>query len=265
MPVHENDFVSHYKIHCQIGAGGMGEVYLATDTLLDRKVALKLLPSDATSDQHRVRRFLQEAKAASSLNHPHIITIHEVGHTNSTYFIATEFIDGVSLREAINRGQLEIGQIIEIATQAALALTAAHEVNIIHRDIKPENIMMRDDGFVKVLDFGLAKLLQQGLVEPEASTFVNTADGVVLGTLSYMSPEQPRGQEVDARTDVWSLGVVLYEMVSGRRPFEGTTQSDVLASLLDREPAPVARYAPSVPADLERIIRKTLTKDPNER
>jgi eukaryotic-like serine/threonine-protein kinase len=265
MPVHEGDLFSHYKIHSQIGAGGMGEVYLATDTVLDRKVALKLLPSDATADQNRVRRFLQEAKAASSLNHPHIITIHEVGSTNSTYFIATEFIDGVSLREAINRGQLEIGRIIEIATQVALALTAAHEVNIIHRDIKPENIMMRDDGFVKVLDFGLAKLLQQGLVEPEASTLVNTASGVVLGTLSYMSPEQARGQEVDARTDVWSLGVVLYEMVSGRRPFEGTTQSDVLASLLDREPTPLARYSPSVPADLERIIRKTLAKDPNER
>jgi len=238
MPVHEGDLFSHYKIHSQIGAGGMGEVYLATDTLLDRKVALKLLPSDATSDQHRVRRFLQEAKAASSLNHPHIITIHEVGSTNSTYFIATEFIDGVSLREAINRGQLEIKRIIEIATQVALALTAAHEVNIIHRDIKPENIMMRDDGFVKVLDFGLAKLLQPGLVEHEAPTLVNTADGVLLGTLSYMSPEQARGQEVDARTDVWSLGVVLYEMVSGRRPFEGTTQSDVLASLLDRTYAP---------------------------
>jgi serine/threonine protein kinase/TolB-like protein len=265
MPVHEGDLFSHYKIHSQIGAGGMGEVYLATDTVLDRKVALKLLPSDATADQNRVRRFLQEAKAASSLNHPHIITIHEVGSTNSTYFIATEFIDGVSLREAINRGQLEIGRIIEIATQVALALTAAHEVNIIHRDIKPENIMMRDDGFVKVLDFGLAKLLPQGLVEPEASTLVNTASGVVLGTLSYMSPEQARGQEVDARTDVWSLGVVLYEMVSGRRPFEGTTQSDVLASLLDREPTPLARYSPSVPADLERIIRKTLAKDPNER
>ena len=169
------------------------------------------------------------------------------------------------MREAINRGQLEIGRIIEIATQVALALTAAHEVNIIHRDIKPENIMMRDDGFVKVLDFGLAKLLQQGLVQSEAPTLVNTADGVVLGTLSYMSPEQARGQEVDARTDVWSLGVVLYEMVSGRRPFEGTTQSDVLASLLDREPTPLARYSPSVPADLERIIRKTLAKDPNER
>src|SRR4029453_13258569 len=264
MSIHEGDFVSHYKIHSKIGAGGMGEVYLATDTLLERKVALKVLPGDVTSSGHRIRRFLQEAKAASSLNHPHIITIHEVGEANSTYFIATEFIDGVSLREAIRRRQLQIADVVDIGTQVALALTAAHEVNIIHRDIKPENIMLREDGFVKVLDFGLAKLLQK-VPEPEASTLVNTADGVVLGTISYMSPEQDRGLEVDARTDVWSLGVVLYEMVTGRTPFAGTTMSDILASLLDHEPAPLARYAPTVPADLERIIRKALAKDPNER
>jgi len=265
MSLQEGEFVSHYQVLSPIGAGGMGEVYLAIDTVLDRKVALKLLPVQATSDVKRVRRFLQEAKAASSLNHPHIITIHEVGNSDSTYFIATEFIAGMNLREAISSGQLDIGRTIEIAIQVALALTAAHEVNIVHRDIKPENIMLRNDGFAKVLDFGLAKLLQPELVDPEASTFVNTADGVVLGTLSYMSPEQARGQEVDARTDVWSLGVVIYEMVSGRRPFEGTTQSDVIASVLDREPTPLARYSPSVPPDLERIVRKALAKDPNER
>jgi len=264
MSLREGDFVSHYRIHSKIGAGGMGEVYSATDTRLDRKVALKILPSEATSDVHRVRRFLQEAKAASSLNHPHIITIHEVGEANSTYFITTELIDGISLRKAITRGELQIADVIDIGTQVALALTAAHEVNIIHRDIKPENIMLREDGFVKVLDFGLAKLLQK-VPEPEASTLVNTADGVVLGTISYMSPEQARGLEVDARTDVWSLGAVLYEMVTGRPPFEGATMSDILASLLDREPAPLARYSPTVPADLERIIRKALAKDPNER
>ena len=265
MSLQEGEFVSHYQVLSPIGAGGMGEVYLALDTVLDRKVALKLLPVQATSDAKRVRRFLQEAKAASSLNHPHIITIHEVGNSDSTYFIATEFIAGMNLREAISSGHLDIGRTIEIAIQVALALTAAHEVNIVHRDIKPENIMLRNDGFAKVLDFGLAKLLQPDLVDPEASTFVNTADGVVLGTLSYMSPEQARGQEVDARTDVWSLGVVIYEMVSGRRPFEGTTQSDVIASVLDREPTPLARYSPSVPSDLERIVRKALAKDPNER
>ena len=265
MSIQEGDFISHYKILSKIGEGGMGEVYLATDTVLDRNVALKILPGEAVKDAQRVRRFLQEAKAASSLNHPHIVTIHEVGQANSTYFIATEFIVGMSVRDAINRDQLEIGRIIEIGIQVGLALAAAHEKKIIHRDIKPENIMLRDDGFVKVLDFGLAKLLHQISAAPEASTFVNTADGIVLGTLSYMSPEQARGHEVDARTDVWSLGVVLYEMVTGRRPFEGTTASDVLASLLDHQPSPLARYSESAPADLERIIRKALAKDPNDR
>ena len=265
MPIHEGDFVSHYKIHSKLGAGGMGEVYLATDTLLDRKVALKILPSEVTADAHRVRRFLQEAKAASSLNHPHILTIHEVGQANSTHFIATEFIDGMTLREAMKREHLKTGRAIEIAVQVALALTAAHGVNIIHRDIKPENIMLREDGYVKVLDFGLAKLLPQRTPNPEASTLVNTADGIVLGTLSYMSPEQARGVEVDARTDIWSLGVVIYEMVGGRPPFEGKTMTDVLAAVLDQEPAPLTRYAPDAPADLERIIRKALAKDPDQR
>jgi serine/threonine-protein kinase len=243
----------------------MGEVYLASDTVLDRKVALKLLPPEATSDAQRVRRFLQEAKAASSLNHPHIITIHEVGQSNSNYFIATEFISGVSLRDAINRSPLQLERVIEIGIQIALALTAAHEVKLIHRDIKPENIMLRDDGFVKVLDFGLAKLLPQETSNTEASTLVNTGEGVVLGTLSYMSPEQARGLELDARTDVWSLGVVLYEMVAGRQPFEGKTRSDVLAALLGHDPTPLPRYSPKVPPNLDRIITKALAKDPNER
>ncbi len=243
----------------------MGEVYLATDTLLDRKVALKILPAEVTSNGQRVRRFLNEAKAASSLNHPHIITIHEVGQADSTYFIATEFIDGQPLRAVVKREQLPLERVIDIAIQIASALTAAHDVNIVHRDIKPENIMLRDDGYVKVLDFGLAKLMKQSVPDPEASTMVNTADGIVLGTLSYMSPEQARGLEVDARTDIWSLGVVLYEMVTGRPPFEGTTMSDVLASLLDREPSPLARYSPEVPTELERIIKKALAKNPEAR
>ena len=261
----EGSSVSHYRIHSKIGAGGMGEVYLATDTLLDRKVALKILPAEVTSNGQRIRRFLQEAKAASSLNHPHIITIHEVGQADSTYFIATEFIDGQPLRVIVKREQLQLERIIDIAIQIASALTAAHDVNIVHRDIKPENIMLREDGYVKVLDFGLAKLMRQSVLDPEASTMVNTADGIVLGTLSYMSPEQARGLEVDARTDIWSLGVVLYEMVTGRPPFEGTTTSDVLASLLDREPSPMARYSPEVPTDLERIIKKALAKNPEAR
>jgi eukaryotic-like serine/threonine-protein kinase len=264
MPITEGAHVSHYRIHSQIGAGGMGEVYLATDTLLNRKVALKILPDEVASDGRRVRRFLQEAKTVSALNHPHIITIYEVGEEDSRSFIATEFIEGMTLRDVIRGNQLKLERTIEIATQVASALTAAHTVNIIHRDIKPENIMLRDDGYVKVLDFGLAKLTHQSS-SPEASTLVNTADGVVLGTLSYMSPEQARGVEVDARTDIWSLGAVLYEMVTGRPPFEGTTTSDVLAAVLDREPTPVARYSPKAPAELERIIKKALAKNPEQR
>jgi len=263
MPLTEGALLSHYRIHSHIGSGGMGDVYLATDTQLQRKVALKILPAEVASNAQRVRRFLQEAKTVSALNHPHIITIYEVGEADSTSFIATEFIEGKTLREAIKSKQMPLDKIIEIATQSASALTAAHEVNIVHRDIKPENIMLRDDGYVKVLDFGLAKLLDHSNSNPEASTLVNTADGVVLGTVSYMSPEQARGLEVDARTDIWSLGAVLYEMVTGRRPFEGTTLSDILAAVLDHEPTPVARYSPEAPPELERIIRKALAKNPD--
>ena len=265
MPLTEGALLSHYRIQYHIGSGGMGDVYLATDTQLQRKVALKILPAEVASNAQRVRRFLQEAKTVSALNHPHIITIYEVGEVDTIAFIATEFIDGVTLREAINNKRMALDNIIEIAIQSASALTAAHEVNIVHRDIKPENIMLRDDGYVKILDFGLAKLLDHGISNPEASTLVKTVDGVVLGTVSYMSPEQARGLEVDARTDIWSLGAVLYEMLTGRRPFEGTTLSDILAAVLDHEPAPLARYSPDTPAELERIMRKALAKDPDKR
>ena len=257
--------LSHYEIRSQIGAGGMGEVYLAFDTQLDRTVALKILPAEIARDAQRVRRFIQEAKAASALNHPHIITIHEVGESDSVYFIATEFIDGVTLRESIKSTRLQIEKIIDIAIQAVSALTAAHQVNIIHRDIKPENIMLRPDGYVKLLDFGLAKLTERRVTDPEGSTLVNTAEGIVLGTISYMSPEQSRGLEVDARTDIWSMGVVLYEMVAGRTPFKGATLSDVIAGVLDQEPPPLARYSTDLPAELERIIKKALAKDQTER
>ena len=265
MSIAKGTRLSHYEIRSQLGAGGMGEVYLAVDTRLDRKVALKILPPEVASDQQRVRRFLQEAKAASALNHPHIITIHEVGQSDSTYFIATEFIDGLTLRESMMSTRLQIDKIVDIAIQVVSALTAAHEVNIIHRDLKPENIMLRRDGYAKILDFGLAKLTEVRAPDSEASTLVNTAAGVVLGTISYMSPEQARGLEVDARTDIWSLGVVLYEMVTGRTPFEGTTMSDVIAALLDREPSPLARYSTEVPPGLERVIKKALAKDAEKR
>jgi len=265
MPLAEGTRLSHYEIRSQIGAGGMGEVYLALDTQLDRTVALKILPAEIASNAQRVRRFIQEAKAASALNHPHIITIYEVGESDSVYFIATEFIDGVTLRESIRGTRLSVERIIDIAIQAVSALTAAHHVSIIHRDIKPENIMLRRDGYVKILDFGLAKLIEPRVTDPEGSTMVNTAEGIVLGTLSYMSPEQSRGLEVDARTDIWSMGVVLYEMVAGRTPFAGATLSDVIAGVLDHEPPPLARYAPDVPPELERIIKKALAKETEER
>src|SRR5437016_2394639 len=269
--------LGRYEIRSKIGAGGMGEVYLARDTKLDRKVALKILPAEVAAHPDRMKRFVQEAKAASALNHPNIITIHEVGTSptvrkgsstsDETHFIATEFIDGETLRERIRNAPLKLGEVLDVAAQIASALSAAHAANIVHRDIKPENIMLRTDGIVKVLDFGLAKLterLSPDSVDTEAATkaLVQTEPGVVLGTVAYMSPEQARGMAVDARTDIFSLGIVIYELVAGRTPFGGTTRSDLIAALLEREPPPLARFAPEVPAELERIVMKALAKDP---
>jgi serine/threonine-protein kinase len=263
-------YLSHYRIIGKLGAGGMGEVYLAEDTRLDRKIALKLLPAEFTRDADRVRRFIQEAKAASALNHPNIVTIYEIEQIDSIHFIATEFIDGETLRERIRRAPFKIDDVLEVGAQIASAFSAAHAAGIVHRDIKPENIMLRRDGFVKVLDFGLAKLIEQ---RPESVDFeaptrvvVNTEPGVVMGTAAYMSPEQARGMAVDARTDIFSLGVVLYEAVTGHLPFEGSTTSDVLASILgEKQPQPLARYSREVPAELERIVEKALRKDKDER
>src|SRR5438270_9389475 len=254
-----------YEILSKLGAGGMGDVYLAQDGRLGRKVALKLLPAHFTSDADRLRRFQQEARAASALNHPNILTIHEIGQIDDHPFIATEFIDGQTLREHTAKALIKLEEALDVAVQVASALSAAHAAGIVHRDIKPENIMIRHDGFVKVLDFGLVKLTEKGATDSEASTLVNTDAGVVMGTARYMSPEQARGKKVDARTDIWSLGVVLYELVAGRLPFEGGTPSDVLSLILQREPAPLVRYAPEVPTELERIIRKALHKDREER
>ncbi len=261
--------LGRYEIRSKLGEGGMGEVYLALDTKLDRKVALKILPAEVAAHPDRMKRFVQEAKSASALNHPNIITIYEIEQIDSLHFIATEFIDGQTLRQRLKNGPLKIGEMLEVAIHAASALAAAHAAGIVHRDIKPENIMLRRDGIVKVLDFGLAKLSEPPAVaggpavDTEAATRVNvkTDPGVVMGTAHYMSPEQARGLGVDARTDIFSLGVVLYEMVAGRAPFEGATQSDVLVSILDREPPPLARFAPEAPAELERIVTKALAKD----
>ena len=259
--------LNHYTILELLGAGGMGEVYLAEDTRLKRRVALKLLPAELTANTDRLRRFEQEAQAASALNHPNIITIHEIGETESAHFITTEYIEGDTLRLHLSRA-LKLNEVLDICIQVAGALSAAHQAGIIHRDIKPENIMIRRDGIVKVLDFGLAKLLAQpsSEIDTRATTRFKTDAGVVMGTASYMSPEQARGLAVDARTDIWSLGAVLYEMVAGCSPFAGSTSSEVLASILsEQEPQPVARYAREVPAELERISSKALRKNKDER
>jgi len=261
--------LGRYEIKSQLGAGGMGEVYLALDTELDRTVAIKILPEALASNQQRLQRFIQEAKAASALNHPHIITIHEIGSSGAARFIATEFIDGETLRQRIRNAPLKIGEAIDVAAQIASALSAAHAANIVHRDIKPENIMLRRDGIVKVLDFGLAKLterLPRDSVDTEAPTSFKTDPGTVMGTAIYMSPEQARGLQVDARTDIFSLGVLIYEMVAARLPFEGANTNEILASILsEKEPPPLARYAREVPAELERILAKALRKEQEKR
>jgi eukaryotic-like serine/threonine-protein kinase len=218
---------NQYEIIAPLGAGGMGEVYLAQDLRLGRKVALKLLPAAFTRDATRLRRFEQEARAASALNHPNIITIHEISECNDEYFIATEFIEGETLRQRLLGEKLPTVIAIDISMQIAAALATAHVAGITHRDIKPENVMLRRDGYVKVLDFGLAKLTEKqpsaATIDSEAATLakVKTDPGTVVGTPQYMSPEQARGEELDGRSDIFSLGIVLYEMLAGRAPFEG--------------------------------------------
>ena len=260
--------LGRYEIRGQIGVGGMGEVYLALDTELDRTVAIKILPEALASDQQRLQRFVQEAKAASALNHPHILTIHEIGTTGATRFIATEFIDGETLRQRISAG-MRLSDILEVAIQATSALAAAHAAGIIHRDIKPENIMVRRDGYIKVLDFGLAKLTEPkgSTTDTEAPTkaMVNTGAGTVMGTANYMSPEQAKGVHVDVRSDIWSLGAVLYEMITGHVPFPGETPTETISLILQKEPSPLTRFANEVPAELERMVTKALTKDREER
>ena len=257
--------LGHYQVISLIGAGGMGEVYLAEDTRLGRKIALKILTTHFTRDSDRLRRFQQEARAASALNHPNILTIHEIGQIDSRHFMVTEFIEGETLRRRMAKAQMNIPDALRIASHIASALAAAHAAGIVHRDIKPENVMLREDGIIKVLDFGLAKLTDSKTGEAEAMTLVKTEQGMVMGTAHYMSPEQARGLPVDARTDIWSLGVVLYEMVGGRVPFEGHTSSDVIAAILEKKPISLARYAPDISPELEWIVEKTLRKDREER
>lgn len=270
--------INQYKIINRLGGGGMGEVYLAEDTRLRRKVALKLLSPDITKNEDWVLRFEQEARAASSLNHPNIITIYEIGQTNDSHFISTEFIEGVTLRQYLKQNSVTPSEVLDIVIQVTGALVAAHGAGVIHRDIKPENVMLRPDGYVKVVDFGLAKFTEKprqsgvsrsdpnAVTEPfQNEVAVNTNPGMVMGTISYMSPEQATGNDVDARTDVFSLGVLLYEMLAGRLPFEGKTQSEIIGSIIHKKPRPLARFAPDIPPELERIVEKSLSKKRDDR
>jgi serine/threonine protein kinase/Tfp pilus assembly protein PilF len=261
--------LGRYEIRSQLGTGGMGEVYLAQDTTLDRKVALKILPPNLAEDTDRMSRFVREAKSASALNHPNIITIHEIGEIDGLHFIATEYIEGETLKTRLKMESLSLKSTLEIALQVVSALEAAHRAGIVHRDIKPDNIMVRYDGIVKILDFGLLKLIRSegSEVDKEAETKmqVKTSMGVIMGTVAYMSPEQARGQETDARTDIWSFGCVLYEMLTHQQPFPGETMPDVWANIINAEPASILAHRSDTPAELERIIAKTVRKNREER
>jgi len=265
------EYVAHYRILRRLGKGGMGEVLLGEDTKQHgRKVALKVLPEELTRSESRLRRFKQEARAVLALNHPNILTVFEIGETAHTYYIATEYIEGETLRHCLWRGPLKLDETLGVAIQVAMALEAAHSEGIVHRDIKPENIMLRQDKFVrdrfvKVLDFGLAKLTDRDAsgADPDAVTIpiTETSPGAIMGTTGYMSPEQAQGESVDARTDIFSLGVVLYEMVAGQPPFKGKTDSHTRVSIIDHEPAPLLQFVTNVPRQLERIVAKALAKD----
>src|SRR3989454_8751104 len=251
--------IGHYKISESIGTGGMGEVYLATDIIAGRKAALKLLPMRFTGDAERLKRFEREARAVVGLNHPNILTVYEIGEDHSTHYIASELIEGETLRQRLMRGPMQLSEAVDVAIQVASALAAAHETGVVHRDIKPENIMLRPDGYVKVLDFGIAKLAESAFAEATADgtgsmALAETNLGSILGTVRYMSPEQACGAQVDKRTDIWSLGVVLYEMATGHAPFTGDTPKEVMSAILEKEPAPLTSYISQAPAELQQIV-----------
>lgn len=261
--------VKHYEIVKLIGEGGMGEVYLAADTILGRRVALKVLPTFVSKDSERLRRFTQEARTASRLSHPNVCMVHEIGETeDGRPFIAMEYVEGLTLRQRMRSQPLKLGDVLDVAIQIADALIAAHQAGIVHRDIKPENIVIRPEGYVKILDFGLAKLTErhQGAFHTTMSTLLfDSTPGTVMGTAAYMSPEQARGVAVDERTDIWGLGVVLYEMASGTPPFVGETPTDVVVAIVEKDQPPISRHVENTPPELERIVKKALRKDRNER
>jgi len=257
----------HYEILRQIGAGGMGKVYLAQDNKLDRRVAVKILNVQFSSHKSNLQRFIREAKAASGLNHPNILVIHEVGESENVNYIISEFVEGKTLRETIKQSSLALSEVLEISIQIANALAAAHAAKIVHRDIKPENIIIRPDGYAKILDFGLAKLVEQKPIgfEDETAKQNETTKGVILGTVNYMSPEQAKGEQVDEQTDIFSLGAVVYEMLTGKTPFAGDSMSETFANLINSEPQPLSSFAANVPDELQRIIDKSLRKNKVER
>ena len=262
--------IGRYTIISALGSGGMGDVYLALDTRLDRKVAIKVLPARLVHDPDRLRRFEQEARAASGLNHPNIVTIHEIGSDGETHYIAMEYVEGETLRRRCKNSTIPIDESLQIAVQLAAALDVAHRNGIVHRDVKPENIMIREDGLVKMLDFGLAKLSETNddiILDSEAPTraLIKTTPGLVMGTVTYMSPEQARGKETDARTDIFSLGVVFYEMLTGRMPFAGGSIAEILGALLHTEPEPLGEVLNEAAPNLWPIVAKTLRKNPDQR
>src|SRR5580765_4189456 len=262
--------VDCYQLVSRLGAGGMGEVYLAHDAKLDRPVALKFLSPDLAVDGDRLRRFHQEARAASSLNHPHILVVHDFGEVDDRPYLVTEFIEGETLRHRLRQGPLAVREVVDVGVQLAGALAAAHARGLVHRDIKPENIMLRPDGYAKVLDFGLAKLTEKELADdspsdPRVTAGFKTRTGILLGTTSYMSPEQVRGQKLDGRSDLFSLGVVLYELISGQRPFRGETVHHTMVAITDSDPLPIGHLVARAPNRFQDIINRVLAKDPDER
>jgi len=258
--------ISHYRIQEKIGAGGMGEVYRAHDPRLGRDVAIKVLPGAFAADPDRLRRFEQEARAAAALNHPNIVAIYDVGTWEyGTPYVVSELLEGETLREALRKGPLSVRKAIEVSSQIALGLAAAHDKGIIHRDLKPENLWLTKDGQVKILDFGLAKLLPEKVVSPDFTTVTETTSTKVMGTLGYMSPEQVRGETLDQRTDIFSLGSVIYEMLSGRRAFQGATPADTISAILSRDPSELTANDHSIPGVVSGIVQRSIEKNPNDR
>ncbi|HEX5133919.1 MAG TPA: serine/threonine-protein kinase, partial [Thermoanaerobaculia bacterium] len=267
MPLPAGTRVGPYEIVSALGIGGMGEVYRARDPRLGREIALKVLPEELSTDADRLARFEREARSASALNHPHIVTVYDIGRADSLSYIAMELVEGHTLREAVASGPLPGKRAVAIAAQAADALAKAHSVGIVHRDLKPENVMVSRDGFVKILDFGLAKLVApvSDTVSHAATAIDATRPGVLLGTVGYMSPEQARGGEVDFRSDQFSFGSILYEIASGRRAFQGESAPETMAAIIREEPESLGRAPASVPPPYRWIVERCLQKDPDDR